>query len=58
MLDKLDESLIKEAIQKTAEKVDLIILDWKGLGQNKERIMNMLKNLNLKFERSDSLSKS
>ena len=31
----LHEELIKQAIQKTAEKVDFVLLGWKGLGKEK-----------------------
>jgi len=57
MLEKLNEKLIKQAIEKTAEKVDFILLDWKGLGTEKQRIVEMLKNLNLEFKRTDHLLK-
>ena len=56
-LGNLNEELIKQAIEKTAEKVDFILLDWKGLGKEKQRIINLLKNLNLEFERTDKIFK-
>ena len=31
LLEKLDEELIKQSVQKTVEKVDFVLLDWKGL---------------------------
>lgn len=55
-LDKLDEESIKQAIEKTIEKIDFIVLDWKGLGTEKQKIVNMLNNLNLKIERTDQIS--
>src|SRR3989338_2033212 len=54
-LDKLDEELIKQSIQKTIEKIDFIVLDWKGLGTEKQRIADLLKNLNLEFKRTDQI---
>ena len=54
-LDKLDESLIKHSIEKTKEKVDFVLLDWKGLGKEKQRIVEMLKNLGLECKRSDQV---
>lgn len=56
-LQNLDENLIKQSIQKTSEKVDFFLLDWKGLGQEKQRIVEMLKNLNLEFKRTDNIPK-
>lgn len=57
-LANLDEHLLSEAISKTKEKVDFAVLDWKGLGQEKQRIIQMLDKLGLKYERTDILSKS
>ena len=56
-LENLDEELIKQSIEKTKEKVDFIVLDWKGLGKEKQRIVEMLKNLNLEFNRADQILK-
>ena len=52
MLGKLDENLIKQAIEKTKEKIDFIVLDWKGLVAEKQRIVDLLKNMNLEFKRT------
>ncbi len=60
-LHNLNKSLIKQALEKTendfesdsesssgkAEK--LVILDWKGLGDEKERIVNVLEELNIRY---------
>ena len=54
-LEHLDESLLKQAIEKTLEKVDFILLDWKGLGPHKQKLLEMIKNLNLEYKRSDQL---
>lgn len=56
-LGKLDENLIRQAIAKTKEKTDFIVLDWKGLGGEKQKIVEMLKNLNLEFKRTDQILK-
>lgn len=56
-LDKLNEDLIKQAIEKTVEKVGFVVLDWKGLGKEKQRIVDLLKSLNLEIKRSDQLLK-
>jgi D-aminoacyl-tRNA deacylase len=57
MLEKLDENLLKQPIQKTIEKVDFILLDWKGLGQHKQKIISIMKNLGFKFKRGDKILK-
>jgi len=55
MLEKLNEELIMKSIEKTNEKVDFVLLDWKGLGNEKQRIVELLKNLNLEFKRTDQI---
>ncbi|MDP3765920.1 MAG: D-aminoacyl-tRNA deacylase [Nanoarchaeota archaeon] len=54
-LDKLNEELINESIQKTAEKIDFFVLDWKGLGTEKQRIVDLLKSINLETKRTDQI---
>lgn len=54
-LETLDEELIKQAIEKTIEKVDFVVLDWKGLGTEKQRIVEMLNNMNMGYIRTDQI---
>lgn len=54
-LGKLDEGLVRQAIAKTSEKVDFFVLDWKGLGAEKQRIVEMLGSLSLEFRRTDRI---
>ena len=55
----LTESILKEAIEKTQEHVDLILIDWKGLGKSEERqkIMNLLKKSGIEFKRTSEVSR-
>lgn len=55
MLQYLDKNMIKQAIEKTKENIELVLLDWKGLGKEKERIVNLLKETHLKTERVQKL---
>lgn len=57
-LGKLDEDLMRQAIEKTQEKVDFILLDWKGLGAEKQRIIKMLENMNLEIKRTEQVLKA
>jgi D-aminoacyl-tRNA deacylase len=57
-LGKLNEDLIKQAISKTKEKADLIVLDWKGLGTEKQRIVDLLKSMSLEIKRTDQILKN
>lgn len=54
-LDKLDESMIKQAIEKTKEKIDFVLLDWKGLGKEKQRIIKILEALKIEYKRTDKI---
>ncbi|MEM4336533.1 MAG: D-aminoacyl-tRNA deacylase [Candidatus Woesearchaeota archaeon] len=48
-LQNLTEELIKEAIKKTEPIAEFVILDWKGLGDYKTKIVGMLNNLKINF---------
>jgi D-aminoacyl-tRNA deacylase len=52
-LENLDEGLIKEAMEKTIPKPKFVLLEWKGLGKEKRRIVELLEKNNIKYERSD-----
>ena len=54
-LQDLNENLIQQAVQKTKEKIDFVLLDWKGLGTEKERIAELIGNLKLESRRNDKL---
>ena len=51
-LKNLNKEMIKKAIEKTDEEVEFIVLDWKGLGQEKNRIINILKELGINYKKS------
>jgi len=53
----LDKALLKQAIEKTQEKVNLVILDWKGLGQYKQKTVDILEELSIKYERAKNMLK-
>ena len=55
----LTQPILQEAIEKTQEHVDCILLDWKGLGKSKEReqIIKLLKKLDLNFKRTSEIEK-
>ena len=50
----IDEKMISEAIEKTKEKVDCFIIDWKGLGNAEQRsqAMGVLEGLGLEIIRT------
>lgn len=57
MLESLDEDLIRQAVEKNGENFSMVVLDWKGLGTEKTRIVKMLEDNEIKYERYQKLSK-
>ena len=55
MLGMLDKRMILQAIEKTIPKPDFILLDWKGLGKEKQRIVRLLDEMKIEYKRSDLL---
>ncbi len=56
-LENLDETLIKKAMEKAVPKSKFVLLDWKGLGKEKQRILEILERNNIEFKRSDRFFK-
>jgi len=54
-LEYLNENRIKEAMEKIIPKPKFVLLDWKGLGKEKARIIEILEKNNIPFKRSDQL---
>lgn len=54
-LQDLDKEMLKQAIEKTKEKVDFVVLDWKGLGQEKQRVTDLLDRLKIKYKKSKEI---
>jgi D-aminoacyl-tRNA deacylase len=46
-LESIDEKMLHQMIVKSVEKVTHIIVDWKGLGKEKNRIMRLIENTGL-----------
>lgn len=55
----ITEEMIKEAIEKTEEEVDFILLDWKGLGnsEHKQRLLDFLKSFYLQCKKTREIEK-
>jgi D-aminoacyl-tRNA deacylase len=55
----LTEEMIKEAISKTEEEVDMILLDWKGLGNAEQRknVMEIVNKFYLQKKKTSEISK-
>lgn len=51
-LSDVDEYIVRECIKRTVERVDKIILDWKGIrGEDKQPLLKILENIGLKIEK-------
>jgi D-aminoacyl-tRNA deacylase len=49
----VDSEVIKQCVQRTLEKVESAVFDWKGMrGADRERIANSLKEMGIKVEKA------
>jgi D-aminoacyl-tRNA deacylase len=55
----LTESIVQEAIDNTDEEVDLILLDWKGLGnkESREQVLSVLDKFYIQYKRTSEVPK-
>lgn len=51
VLEYVDHPIVNQMIQKSVEKVTHAIIEWKGLGPSKDRILDLVKVAGLKTER-------
>ncbi|MBT3324308.1 hypothetical protein HN681_03100 [archaeon] len=54
-LENLDENMLKQMLERNLEEVDLVAVDWKGLGQNKAKVKELLEKLNIKYKKTKEL---
>ena len=54
-LENLNENMIKQAMEKIIPKPKFVLLDWKGLGKEKQRILEILERNNIGYKRSDKV---
>ena len=59
MLEHLDENNLKQAIERTVPKAELIVVDWKGLGEHKQKVRELCEKvseeLGIEWKRSDKM---
>ena len=50
---------VREAIEKTDEEVDLVVLDWKGLGKSEERkrVIEILDKMHVDYKKTSGIRK-
>lgn len=53
----ITEEMIKEAISKTQEEIDFVVLDWKGLGTSEQRqeVLNILDKNYIPYKKSSEI---
>ena len=56
-LESLNENILKQAIEKTKGYVDFLLVDWKGVGEHKEKIKKLAEKINLPLKRVDQVLK-
>lgn len=52
MLENLDINMLIQAIEKTLPKAEIVIADWKGLGQYKEKIKEIVSEIGVDFKKT------
>jgi D-aminoacyl-tRNA deacylase len=58
-IEPITLDMVKEALEKTKEEVDFVVLDWKGLGnkEEKQRIIDFLDKNYISYKRSSEIKK-
>ncbi len=53
------EEMLKEAIEKTDEELDFVLLDWKGLGnaEQRQKVIEILDRLYINYKKTSDISK-
>jgi D-tyrosyl-tRNA(Tyr) deacylase len=51
--------MLKQALEKTQEHIDFVLIDWKGLGKSEDRkkTLDLLEKLGLDYERTEKIEK-
>lgn len=55
MIEKIDKEMIIQAIEKTMPKPKIAIIDWKGMGPNKQRILDILNEIGIEVKKTKDL---
>ncbi len=52
MIDKLDKEMLLQALKKNVENVEFVLLDWKGLSGYKEKVIELLEELDVPYKKA------
>jgi D-aminoacyl-tRNA deacylase len=54
-LKDIDAAMLRQAVERSVEPIAMVVLDWKGLGDQKENIKKILEESKIKFVRSKEI---
>ena len=54
-LEVLDEEMLKQVLEKSHNKVEMFVLDYKGLGKSKKKVIDLLNKMKLKYVKSGEI---
>ena len=54
-LEVLDEEMLKQVLEKSHNKVEMFVLDYKGLGNSKKKVIDLLNKMKLKYVKSSEI---
>jgi len=54
-LEELDEEMMEQMLEKSHNKVEMIVLDYKGLGKSKRKVLDLLEKMGLKWKKYKDL---
>lgn len=57
-LEFIDENMLRQMLMRSTKKVDLAILDYKGLGRYKDKIVSLLNEAGIKYKKSIDIKNS
>lgn len=52
MLEQIDEHMVRQAYEKNVEKIEFALLDWKGLGTGKAKLLEILEKLKIPYRKA------
>jgi D-aminoacyl-tRNA deacylase len=54
-LENLDKEMVAQAMKRSIPKPTAALLDWKGMGDQKQRIIQLLNEMNIEMKRTDRI---
>lgn len=51
MLEEFNREMLLQALEKTVPKADLVLVDWKGLGKHKQKVLDILDSVDVEWDK-------